>query len=49
MDGIAVDRVDVAFLVVIEDAVADERSGADNMPVGEDVALLSIHDKASRL
>ena len=31
MDGIAVDRVDVALLVVVEDTVADEGTGADDV------------------
>ena len=49
MDRVAVDGVDVALLVVVEYAVADERTGADNVPVGEDVALLGVDDKARRL
>jgi hypothetical protein len=31
VDGVAVDGIDVAFLVVIEDAVADERTGTNNV------------------
>jgi hypothetical protein len=29
--GIAVDGVDIALLVVVEDAVADERTGANDV------------------
>lgn len=31
VDGVAVYGIDVAFLVVVEDAVSDERAGANNV------------------
>jgi hypothetical protein len=49
VDGVAVDGVDVALLVVVEDAVADEGPCADNVAVGEDVALFGVDDEARGL
>ena len=47
--GIAVDRVAIDFLVVVEDDISRKWAGADNMSVGDDQASLGIDNEASGL
>jgi hypothetical protein len=46
VDGVTVDRVYVALLMVVEYAVADEGARTHDVPVGRDIALLRVHDEA---
>lgn len=47
MDGVAVDGVDIAFLVVLEDDITPERTGADD--VLETVSISGRNDPRAHL